>query len=340
VLIRVISWTGSSLREKVIHELTRTKSPSQLTFHFPFIMKILAFLVLALFPLTVSAQHLADPAFKLDVANPAFTKNTPRVMFDEAHYNFHTSTGRYKPFSELLMNDGYRIVVNRQAFTKKSLESFKLLVIANALADDFDEAGADKPAFSEEEAGVVRDWVKAGGALLLIADPGEFAKSAASLAKQFGVEMQASTAEDPANAAEEFRPNLIVYTRVNQQLLEHSITSGRDGTEKLNKVVVFAGQSLKGPADAVPFLKLSDTARDVTRGADGTAASVVSAKGLAQGLALRLGTGRVVVLGEADMLSALLGTPPENEPIGMNYPGVDNKQLTLNIMHWLSGVLR
>jgi hypothetical protein len=303
-------------------------------------MKILAFCILALFSLTVSAQHLTDTAFKLEVANPAFTKNTPRVMFDEAHFNFHTSTGRYKPFSDLLMNDGYRIVVNRQPFTRKTLESFKLLVIANALANDFDEADAEKPAFSEEEIGVVRDWVKAGGALLLIADPGAFAKSAASLAKQFGVEMQTSTAEDPANAAEEFRPNLIVYTRENHQLMDHSITSGRDGTEKLNKVIVFVGQSLKGPADAAPFLKLSDTARDVTSGADGTAASVVSAKGMAQGLALRVGGGRVVVLGEADMLSALLGNPPENEPIGMNYPGVDNKQLALNIMHWLSGLLK
>jgi hypothetical protein len=55
---------------------------------------------------------------------------------------------------------------------------------------------------------------------------------------------------------------------------------------------------------------------------------------------MKFGGGRVVVLGEADMLSALLGNPPENEPIGMNYPGVDNKQLTLNIMHWLSGLLK
>jgi hypothetical protein len=82
---------------------------------------------------------------------------------------------------------------------------------------------------------------------------------------------------------------------------------------------------------------LADSARDVTSGADGTASSVVSAKGLSQGLALKLGSGRVVVLGEADMLSALLGNPPTNDPIGMNYPGIDNKQLTLNIMHWLSG---
>jgi hypothetical protein len=37
------------------------------------------------------------------------------------------------------MNDGYRLVVNRQPFTVKSLASFKLLVIVNALGDDIDE---------------------------------------------------------------------------------------------------------------------------------------------------------------------------------------------------------
>jgi hypothetical protein len=285
----------------------------------------------------IRAQHLADLNFKVDVANPAFTKNAPRVMFDEAHNNFHTLSGRYKPFADLLMNDGYRPVVNRQPFTKKSLDSFKLLVIANPLGDDFDEADADKPAFSEDELAAVREWVKGGGALLLVADPGPFAKSASGLAKQFAVEMQASVTEDPANSAEEFRANMIVYSRDNHHLGEHPITAGRDAAEKLNRVVVFAGQSLKGPADSVAFLQLADSAHDVTSGADGTASSVVSAKGLSQGLALKLGNGRVVVLGEADMLSALLGNPPTNEPIGMNYPGIDNKQLTLNIMHWLSG---
>jgi len=293
-----------------------------------------------LFSASVSAQHLADPEFKAVVQNPAYAKNSPRVMFDEAHNNFHTSTGRYKPFADLLMNDGYRLVINRQAFTKKTLDSFKVLIIANALGDDIDEPDADKPALTEEECGVVRDWVKGGGSLLLIADPGPFGRSAASLAKQFGVEMAANVAEDPANSAEEFRSSLIVYSRDNHQLVDHPITSGRDSSEKVNRVIVFEGQILKGPQESTTFLKLADSAKDVTQGADGAAAAVTSAQGFAQGLALKLGGGRVVVLGEADMISALIGEPPNREPIGMNYPGIDNKQLALNIMHWLSGLLK
>src|SRR5262245_22526631 len=301
---------------------------------------VVLFLGVALCAGTAVAQHLPDTSYKTIVEHPAYPKNSPRVMFDEAHYNFHTSTGRYKPFVDLLANDGYRLVVNRQPFTKKSLESFKLLVIANALAEDIDEPNADNPAFSEEECAVVRDWVKTGGSLLLVADPGPFGKSAAVLAKQFGVEMESNATEDPGNSAEEFRPGLIVYSRDNHQLTDHPITTGRDTSEKIGRVVVFEGQSLKAGQDATAFLKLADSARDVKRDANGQATSATPVAGRGQGLALKFGAGRVVVLAEADMLSALLGNPPENEPIGMNYPGIDNKQLALNIMHWLSGLLK
>ena len=66
-------------------------------------------------------------------------------MFDEAHHNFHTMEGRFKPFVDLLLNDGYRVIRNRQPFTKAILSSFKILVISNALgAEELDEEGADK----------------------------------------------------------------------------------------------------------------------------------------------------------------------------------------------------
>lgn len=295
-------------------------------------------LTLLVFPATL-AQHLPDPNFKGEVEKPAFSKNTPRVMFDEAHNNFHTSNSRYKPFADLLMNDGYRLVVNRQPFTKKSLASFKLLIIVNALGDDIDEPTAENSAFTDDEQVVVRDWVRDGGSLLLIADPGPFAKATAGLAKQFSVEMFANFSEDSSNSAAEFQSSLIVYSRDNKQLIDHPITAGRDAGEKVNRVIVFSGQSLKGPQDAVALLKLSDTSRDVLHGADGST-SVVTTRGNAQGLAFKAGDGRVVVFGEADMLTALLGEPPDNEPIGMNFPNVDNKQLVLNVMHWLSGVLK
>ena len=62
-----------------------------------------------------------------------------------------------------------------------------------------------------------------------------------------------------------------------------------------------------------------------------------SAAGRAQGIAFKFGKGRVVVLGEAAMMSAQLAGP-EKRRMGMNMPGSDNRQLALNIMHWLSGL--
>src|SRR6266496_2271728 len=80
-----------------------------------------------------TAQQMADPEFNTSVEHPAYTKNLPRVLFDEAHNNFHTTTGRYKPFADLIQNDGYHVVRNRQVFTKALLGSFKVLIIANEI---------------------------------------------------------------------------------------------------------------------------------------------------------------------------------------------------------------
>jgi len=135
-------------------------------------MKHVATTCALLIALSVSAlaQQLADPEFNTNVAKPAYSKSEPRVLFDEAHHNFHTTDGRYKPFADLLRNDGYRVVRNRQPFTKQTLNSFKVLVIANALgAEEMDDNGADASAFTEEECQAVEDWVKGGGSLLLSA---------------------------------------------------------------------------------------------------------------------------------------------------------------------------
>lgn len=127
------------------------------------------------------AQQVADPDFDPNVATPAYTKKHPKVLLDEAHHNFYTASGRYKPFADLITSDGYQVTPTEQ--------------------------------------------------------------------------------------------------------------------------------------------------------------TQASAAGRAQGLAFKLGKGRVVVLGEAGMLSAQL-TGPRKMKFGMNRSGIDNRQLALNIMHWLSGLLK
>src|ERR1051326_7630588 len=218
-------------------------------------------LVLSLASVAV-AQQAPDLEFNTSVENPAYKREGPRVLFDEAHHNFHTADGRYKPFVDLLSNDGYRVVRSRQPFSKTTLASAKVLVIANALgAEEDDDEGADKSAFTDEEIQAVQDWVKGGGALLLIADPRPFGGPASALASRFGVEMSKGYTFDPKNSVEG-SPSQLIFSRENKLLANHPITEGRDEKERLNLLRSFTGQSLKGPEGSAAILILSDNAAD------------------------------------------------------------------------------
>ena len=156
------------------------------------------------------------------------------------------------------------------------------------------------------------------------------------LAQRFSVDMSKMFTVDEQNYDKEAEnPGFIVYTRDSGRLADHAITRGRNDAERVNKIIAFTGQSLKGPADSVAFMKLAETAQDVMPGQD----KPVSAAGRAQGIVMSLGKGRVVVLGEAAMLSAQI-TGPNQMKFGMNRPGIDNRQLALNIVHWLSSLLK
>ena len=82
--------------------------------------------------ITTRGQQMADPDFDTKVARPAYTKKHPKVLFDEAHRNFHTTDGRYKPFATLISNDGYQVTPNKEKFQKSTLKGYDILVIANA----------------------------------------------------------------------------------------------------------------------------------------------------------------------------------------------------------------
>lgn len=278
------------------------------------------------------AQQVVDLTYDTRVAKPAFAKDGPRVLIDEAHRNFHTAGGRYKPFADLISNDGLRVSPNTSPFSADMLKDAQILVIANASGQP-----PEASAFTDAECDAVRDWVRSGGALLLIADHAPYGSAASALAQRFGVDMSATSTIDEQNYYTPFRNRgFIVYTRESGRIANHAITNGRDASERVSRVMTFTGQSLKGPAGSVAFLMLADSARDRVAGSE---TETTSAAGRAQGIAFSFGRGRVVVLGEAAMMSAQT-TGPERRPMGMNQPGTDNRQLALNVMHWLSGLIR
>lgn len=249
-----------------------------------------------------------------------------QVLFDEAHHNVHTAGGRYKPFVDLIDPEGYVVTPNTAPFTTESLQGYDLLVIASARSGGaevpLEERG--RPAFTDAEADAVREWVRGGGALLLITDHYPIGGGAQTLADRFGITMSNAFTEDSEH--QRLSPVEIVFTRKEEMIAEHPTTRG------VKKIVTFGGQSLHGPMESVSLLRLSPTAMD--RLPDGRR---IPAEGRSQALALPFGNGRVVVLAEAAML-----TTQEDQAgtIGFTVSGYDNRQFALNVVRWLTGDLR
>src|SRR5437588_494695 len=135
-------------------------------------------LVITVAALRLTQQQAADSSFDAKVIHPAYPNRHPKVLFDEAHNNFQTTNGGYKPFAQLITNDGYQVTANKQKFHEQVLAGYDVLVIADALGvapptlPPVNKAAfiadASKPAFTEAECDVIHDWVRSGGSLLLI----------------------------------------------------------------------------------------------------------------------------------------------------------------------------
>ncbi|HMV10062.1 MAG TPA: DUF4350 domain-containing protein [Cyclobacteriaceae bacterium] len=297
----------------------------------------LLFLIVIMF--ACETQQKADNSFDVSVKNPAFTGINPIVLLDEAHNNMHTASGTYEPFVNLIANDGCSVRNNNDPFTADILAACNLLVIANAKGGKHDEK--EKPAFTEEECDAVRQWVEAGGSLLLIADHYPFGSAAENLAQRFGVHMFNGETSDTiyftGNA--EFKDRL-VFSRANGLLAINEITQGTSPADAVHTVIADRGQSLSIPDSSIVLLKLSPASRHSlpdSTWTDGDKtytrfADAVSAYGNCQGVAMKIGKGKVIIMAEASMLTAQTFG---DEKFGMNAGDNDNKQFTLNIVRWL-----
>jgi hypothetical protein len=161
-----------------------------------------------------------------------------------------------------------------------------------------------------------------------------------NLSNKLGIEFQKGIVQDSVYYDKKSGDqSQLEFSKENKLLEEHAITHG------VNKVITFTGQSIKcKDSTCVSFLTLSDAAYDmdpitkVSKDGKDTRVEVTysnpqSAKGRSQGVAIKLGKGKIVCLGEAAMLTAQLNR--DDAKVGMNY-NPDNKKLALNILHWLT----
>jgi hypothetical protein len=237
----------------------------------------------------------------------------PRVAIDLGHYNAAAADSRFLALGDLLTWDGYRITRSRQRLVPEYLKGFYVLLIANAMPYPAGARGVAEAVglgglatFGADEVEAVREWVRAGGSLLLIADAPHSGKAAAPLAAAVGATLH----DCPAPV---FLPAVVPA--------EHLIREGRaEYGERVESVAALASgwvETALPAGSGVPILKVP---------VNGSCAG-----GKPIGLALEFGRGRVVAL------TAQL----ERDEDLIRRTGVDparlgNRQFILNAMHWLS----
>jgi hypothetical protein len=298
---------------------------------------VLCGIILSVATGVASAQQVPDLEYNPPLPRPAFASGKgPRITIDEAHNNFHTANGGYKPFAELLRRDGYRVDGLSKLLSADSLNSIDVLVIANPLHERNVEDWSlpTLSVFTEDEIAAVRSWVEKGGALFLIADHMPFPGAVGNLAKAFGVEFNNGFAVSKLAG----QPGILTFGH-GTGLKQGAVTQGRADDEKITEIATFAGSAFKPPKEAIPVLEfdaefVSLTPEKVWKFTETTPR--IALEGWCQGAVMKVGIGRVAVFGEATMFTAQIAGPKKSR-LGMNGPEAkQNHQLLLNVMHWLT----
>ena len=241
---------------------------------------------------TLTAQQLPDRSFRPMIEDRAYATGTgPAVCVDESHGNVYTLTDGFWPFGDLVRRDGY-VVRSITAFDQPSRADCRILVVAGPR--------------SRVEGDEARQWVAAGGGLLVLVDRDSSA-ALSGLAASFGV----SFVDGPVRAGR-FRTG-------DQTLQPHAIVRGRHAKESATTITTFAAVAMKIPGSAETLLVAPD--------------------GAVFGAVMRVETGRVGVFGDPALFTAQIAGP-DRRLVGMNARGAEqNFQFVLNVMHWLSRVI-
>lgn len=290
-----------------------------------------------------------DAAYRPLLKHRAFTRNGPTVLLDEGHGATEFDGGFYR----LATADGYRIQRLRDTLTPDLLRKANILVIMGpGVKGALQSPMAPAPAFTDEEAKAVREWIENGGALLFALNG--FAAGPHSVLSRLGIEFNLGAVTDPEIPRETDQNGSGGYIFSGEKLLSssHKIFLGRSSAEQVRTVILKGMTPIRTmPEEAETLLQCSGNAqfypdfRQVQAAAKAKGSTQHSSGPIpdphaAIAIAYSLGKGRVVVLGDV-FISAGVFYSTENPRSGV-YQGLrqgDNQQFTLNVMHWLSGLL-
>jgi thiol:disulfide interchange protein DsbD len=285
----------------------------------------------------VEPPRTADESFHFEIESPAFPSGKgPVVLIDEAHNNFHSATGTYKPFAALLKKDGYVVKRAKTKITIDILQSSAIFVIADAQPP---KKRGDPPTFSQKEIDILNSWVRGGGSLFLITDHMPDPAAIKELAVSFGIEVNNGYVLNRYFSGGE-RP--LVFKKSDGSLSDHPVTTGRNPSEKVQSIATFTGSAFKAGPNFQPIMVFGPNRRswmpkELQKFPPDTPS--ISVAGWYQGAVSEFGKGRIAFFSEAAMFTAQVFNQGKVR-FGMNHPlAKDNAQLLLNVMHWLSGLL-
>lgn len=294
---------------------------------------------------TLRAQSV-DTEFDVSVKIPAFKSNGPVVMIDEAHYNL-SNDDSYTPLFKLLKADGFILKYNSNKFSSNVLKEVSTLVIINPRGGRYMDK--EQSVFSKEEGVAVTSWIKEGGSLLMVVDNFYSVSASKNLLSSLKIKVSGGIVTDSKNYDKtSMRRENLVFSRDNGLLSEHAIVNGRHSSERVSTIYSFNGTSLIVSPNATNLLKLSESAKESPPDSLWTSGKglfkqtyvrfvdPISVEDRSQGMAIEFGKGRIVVLGDGSMLTALV---LEGQKQGMNNGTNQNKQFALNVFHWLSQLL-
>lgn len=282
--------------------------------------------------------EMVDSAHVPPVLDAAFARGEgPTVWIDAGHNAMHTAEGTYWAFGEMLRQDGFRVRTWDAPFTDSLPPAGDVLVVANTLAarNVGDWSLPTPSAFAPDEIDGLVAWVRAGGRLLLIADHMPFPGAAADLAARFGFQFRNGFAVDTSSTrgryGERSGTGRLRFTRTDGSLAPHPIREGRGPAHAVDSVWTFTGQAFRSPPEADPLLILSSTTVSIepdTAWVFSGGTPAVAVGGWHQGAALDVGSGRLVVLGEAAQF----------RPGGGKVLHGHNGRFARNVVEWLAGV--
>jgi len=246
---------------------------------------------------------------------------------------------------QFLSDEGFQLKQHWGAINREALKGVSILHTDNALApENQDNWTLPTPsAFTPEEIGTIYDWVHDGGALLMVIEHMPFGGSYEDLAKAFNVETSNGFAVDERllnGYSEEIISNAgwFVFRQDNGALGDHAILTGRQPHERIEFVAADVGSAFRLPERAVSLMTFGSDAISLEPSVSWKFDSTTprrSVSGWSQGGVMKVGKGRLAVLGDNFLIIPPSQLKSEKEVVFGRY----NPQFTVNVYRWLSGQL-